>query len=188
MADVAAAANSDAGQNNIVVHGSVSGCLRSVIINLTNSSSCMLINPQVYTYSGYCYAPPDPVVKKWKTEVCSFGHTKGGTSGSVGVLTYDITEDQEKDAVNRLAIMFSVPYDYKQYENWFALGLFESTQACDHSLYNCMYYNTGSFKREKASGSQISFHNEKFILRGTMSPISNAEIKVDLCNKYKCDQ
>lgn len=183
VAGVTSATFSGVGLVNAIVHDSVSGCLRSVIMNLTNSSSCMLINPQVYTYSGYCYVPPNPMVEKGKTEVCSFGQTKGTACGSVGVLTYDIFEDQKNKAEYRLAIMFSVPFDYTYYENWFALGLFKTAQACDYSLYEQMYYNTGSFKREKATGSQIRFQNEKFILTGTMSPIRNAEMKVDLCNK-----
>uniref|UniRef100_A0A0E9XZ40 Uncharacterized protein n=1 Tax=Anguilla anguilla TaxID=7936 RepID=A0A0E9XZ40_ANGAN len=124
------------------------------------------------------------MVEKGKTEVCSFGQTKGTACGSVGVLTYDIFEDQKNKAEYRLAIMFSVPFDYTYYENWFSLGLFKTTQACDYSLYNRMYYEEEkSFKREKASGSQISFQCEKFTLAGTMSPIINAEMKVDLRNK-----
>uniref|UniRef100_A0A0E9WXH3 Uncharacterized protein n=1 Tax=Anguilla anguilla TaxID=7936 RepID=A0A0E9WXH3_ANGAN len=180
VAGVAGTAISGAALVKAIVHDSVSGCLRSVVINLNNNTSYMLINPQVYTYSGYCYVPPQPSVEKRKTEVCSFGQTKGTACGAVGVLTYDITEDRKKKAVERLAIMFSVPFNYNHYENWFALGLSDIDQACDHSLYNRMYYNTGSFKRERATGSEISFRSGKFILRGTMSPVAKAEIKVEL--------
>ncbi|XP_064190464.1 DELTA-thalatoxin-Avl1a-like isoform X1 [Anguilla rostrata] len=184
IAGVASAAVSGADLVNSVIQDPVNMCLRSVIINLTNSSSYILINPQVYTYSGYCYTSPKPTVEKKMTEKCSFGQTKGTASGAVGVLTYDITEDRKKKAVERLAIMFSVPFDYNLYENWFALGLFEATQACDHALYNCMYHEKEkSFRRGKATGSEISYQSKKFTLSGNMSPVAKAEIIVELWDK-----
>ncbi|XP_061095083.1 DELTA-sagatoxin-Srs1a-like [Conger conger] len=105
-----------------IAQKTVSSGLRSVIVHLTNSSSSVLINPQVYTSSGYSYDPPQPTVGKGATEVCAFGQTKGTARGSVGVLTYDIAKDRKIEAVKRLAIMFSVPFDYNLYENWFALA------------------------------------------------------------------
>lgn len=168
-----------------IAYQSVSSALRSLIIHLSNRTSCILINPQIYTFSGYCYVPPQPTVGKGVTEVCAFGHKKGTDCGSVGVLTYDITEDLKKEAVKRLAIMFSVPFDYASFENWFALGLFDTTQSCDRPLYELMYYHIEqNFKRACSSGSEVSFKDEKFKLRGTMSPVAKAEMKVELWDVY----
>ncbi|KAG1967948.1 actinoporin-like protein [Pimephales promelas] len=44
-------------------------------------------------------------------------------TGSVGVLTYDLFERNRNDYIETLAIMFSVPWDYNLYKNWFAVGL-----------------------------------------------------------------
>ncbi|KAJ8348796.1 hypothetical protein SKAU_G00273850 [Synaphobranchus kaupii] len=95
MSDIAEAAISLV---NDIAQQSISSILRSVSIHLFNSTSNILINPQVYTYSGYCYDPPQPTVKKGVTEVCAFGHTKGTICGAVGVLTYDIAEDWKRSS------------------------------------------------------------------------------------------
>ncbi|KAG5849751.1 hypothetical protein ANANG_G00075040 [Anguilla anguilla] len=184
-AGVASAAISGVSLLNDIVQESINASSRSVSIHLTNNcESKLLINPQVYTNSGYCCDPPQPTVGQGVTETCGFENTKGAACGAVGVLTYDITEDRKTKAVKRLAIMFSVPFDYASFENWFAVGLFDTAQACDSYLYNLMYNNEGSFKREKASGSEISFQkDEEFILLGTMSPAAKAEIKVELWDK-----
>ncbi|KAJ8280030.1 hypothetical protein COCON_G00070960 [Conger conger] len=96
---------------------------RSVSIHLFNNSSVILTNPQVYSISGSCVRAPQPTVEKGASVMCAFGKTAGTVRGAVGVLTYDIAEDQEMEAVKRLAIMFSVPYDYNLFKNVFALGL-----------------------------------------------------------------
>ncbi|KAJ8377132.1 hypothetical protein SKAU_G00077160 [Synaphobranchus kaupii] len=163
---------------NFITKQSLNAASRSVSIYLSNCSSNILINPQVYTYSGNCFEPPQPTVEKGVTEI-SFGSTTASSSGAVGVMTYDITEDR-KNAVKRLAIMFSVPYNYNHYENWFALGLFDPYQACDESLYDMMYNKVGTFERGKAVGTEIRFQSGKFTLRGNMSPVAKAEMKVEL--------
>ena len=141
---------------------------------------CTFYFLRVHTSSGYSLLSPTPTVAQNATQICSFRKAEGSACGAVGVLTYDIAEDRKKGGVKRLAIMFSVPHDYDFYSNWFALGLFDTSQACDHSLYELMYYKNGPFKRAKASGSEISHHGRKYTLKGTMSPAKNAEIKVEL--------
>ncbi|KAJ8277166.1 hypothetical protein GJAV_G00072150 [Gymnothorax javanicus] len=157
---------------------------RSVSIQLTNSSSSILTNPQVYNFSGYCDSLLQPTVGAGVTETCAFVNTKRVFRGAVGVMTYDITADQGKKADKRLAIMFSVPFDYSIYENWFAFGLFDTDQACDDSLYKLMYYENGSFKRGKASSSEISFTAERYTLKGKMSPSAKAQMKIELIDIY----
>ncbi|KAJ8277167.1 hypothetical protein GJAV_G00072160 [Gymnothorax javanicus] len=154
---------------------------RTASIHLTNNcKSNFLINPRVYTHSGYSYNPPQPTVKKERTEVLTFGHTKGSARGAVGVLTYDITADRKTEAVKRLAVMFSVPFDYASNENLFALGLFDVNQPCDKSLYDLMYYRSGPFTRQNASGSEIRYQGQNYTLVGTMCPAANAVIKMEL--------
>ncbi|KAJ8377134.1 hypothetical protein SKAU_G00077140 [Synaphobranchus kaupii] len=132
-----------------------------------------------FTDSGYCYNTPKPTVPQGVTEVCAFGDTKGSLFGIEGVLTYDIVDDQNEGAVKRLALMFSVPYNYLFNDNWFALGFFDLDEECDEPLFNRMYRKRGTFRREKASGSEIYFQCGKFTLRGTMSPVAKADIKVE---------
>uniref|UniRef100_A0A8C9R8D7 DELTA-actitoxin-Afr1a-like n=1 Tax=Scleropages formosus TaxID=113540 RepID=A0A8C9R8D7_SCLFO len=156
---------------------------RCVSISLSNCSEThSLVNPQVYTYSGYCYNPPQPTVRPGVTEMCFFGKATAGATGAVGVLTYDIVEE-EKHVLGRLAIMFSVPYNYNHYQNFFALGIFEKDKECDESLYKHMYYDAkGRFCRSKSVGSEISYIEklERFKVRGTMSPMGKSVMKVEL--------
>ncbi|KAL4604791.1 DELTA-stichotoxin-Hcr4a-like [Arapaima gigas] len=154
---------------------------RCVSIVMSNcSKNHTLVNPQVYTFSGYCYNPPQPTVRPGVTEICLFGKTIGCATGAVGVLTYDVTDRQNSNQA-RLAIMFSVPFDYNHFENWFALGFFDKNRPCDESLYKHMYYETGKFTRGKSVGSEIKYceEEERFTLKGTMSALGRSVMKVE---------
>ncbi|KAJ8278296.1 hypothetical protein GJAV_G00086080 [Gymnothorax javanicus] len=167
----------------IITQLSLSSSSRTCSILLSNCSSSILINPQVHTNNGYCCSPPDLTVDKGARSIFAFGNGAGSNSGAVGVMTYDITQNRKMKAHKRLAIMFSVPNNYNRYENWIAMGLFDVSQPCDDSLYQQMYYNSGPFRREKSDGSEISYESEKYIIRGAMTPMSKAEMKVELWDK-----
>ncbi|KAL6478454.1 hypothetical protein MHYP_G00142890 [Metynnis hypsauchen] len=152
---------------------------RNVTIEITNhSNNFTLTNPRTYTYSGYCYHPPQPTIGKMMREACSFSKTSHTACGSVGVLTYQILSNEGKH-VGDLAIMFSVPYDYNQYENMFALGIYEPNKACDKNLYTEMYYCEGPFKRENGTGNCIIYSGKGVELKGTMSDFGQSIIRVE---------
>ncbi|KAL7861659.1 hypothetical protein SRHO_G00131000 [Serrasalmus rhombeus] len=112
---------------------------RNVSIQITNNSDMFtLTNPRTYTSSGYCHHPPQPTIKKNQQEVCSFSKTANVACGSVGLLMYEIFNNQAEH-VGELVIMFSVPFDYNLYKNKFALGIFEPKTRCDKVLYKQMY-------------------------------------------------
>uniref|UniRef100_A0A3B1IQE4 Bryoporin-like n=1 Tax=Astyanax mexicanus TaxID=7994 RepID=A0A3B1IQE4_ASTMX len=154
---------------------------RNVTIQITNySDKYTLDNPRTYTYSGYCHSPPQPTIKKNTQEVCSFTKTAYTACGSVGVLTYQILND-DKRCIGELAIMFSVPFNYNHYENLFAMGIFDPNHPCDRDLYKMMYYKEGgNFKREKGTGCSMTYTKEKILLKGTMSPQGQSVMKVEL--------
>ncbi|XP_061096831.1 DELTA-sagatoxin-Srs1a-like [Conger conger] len=170
-----------------ITQTSLSSSDRSVSIHLSNFSHHILTNPQVYTFSGYSCTPPHLTLGKAAKGICTFGSGEGAI-GAVGVLTYDINEGLREKAVKRLAIMFSVPFDYNLYQNWFALGFFEPDTSCDEALYNLMYYQEGPFKREKSSGSEIRFESERYSVKGAMSPMGKAEMKVEFWDDDYFDQ
>ncbi|KAG7272291.1 hypothetical protein CRUP_014176 [Coryphaenoides rupestris] len=78
--------------------------------------------------------------------------------------------------------MFSVPWDYNLYKNWFAVGIYDKGRACDASLYKEMYYDKKQerFAREEANGSGISFAGDYLDVRATMSPMGHAIMKVEV--------
>ncbi|KAL7859540.1 hypothetical protein SRHO_G00146870 [Serrasalmus rhombeus] len=160
---------------------------RNVAIQISNySKKYILKNPRVITTSGYTHSPPQPTVRKETRESCAFTKRPHTACGSAGVLTYDICVDNKSKAVKRLAIMFSVPYDYNQYENRFALGLFEASQSCDESLFNMMYNGNGPFIRDKCSSSEQKYSEQNFTLKGTMSPRAQAILKMEFWYNDPC--
>ncbi|MGH0166416.1 UNVERIFIED_CONTAM: hypothetical protein FKN15_050767 [Acipenser sinensis] len=139
----------------------------------------------MYTFSGYNVDPPPPTIKAKSTAVCSFSKTSDTARGSVGVLTYDVIKNN--DAVECIAVMFSVPYDYNWYENWFAIGSFSVGTSCDNNLYNQMYHKEEKgFIRKQAKAGLIEFTGEAVEIKATMSPASRSIMKIEVWNKPLC--
>ncbi|XP_042337453.1 DELTA-stichotoxin-Hcr4a-like [Plectropomus leopardus] len=159
---------------------------RNITIELTNlTSNFYLADPKVYLDSGSVHSPPEPTVRSMRKELCNFTKTSTSTSGAVGVLTYDLLRYREDNAIERIAIMFSVPYDYNLYENWLALGIFNPDKECNEGLYKEMYYNkeqTG-FVREKPNGSSLTYEGRNVDIKATMSPLGRAIMKVEVWDK-----
>lgn len=137
--------------------------------------------------SGECYNPPHPAVRSMMTECCTFVKSSGSATGATGVLMYDLYQKSHKIATERLAIMFSVPWDYNLYQNWFAVGVYKKDRNCDESLYKEMYYDKKQkergFVREKAVGSEINYVGSFVDVKATMSSLENAIMKVDVWEK-----
>ncbi|XP_056153676.1 actinoporin-like protein [Lampris incognitus] len=159
---------------------------RNVTIEITNlTNNYCLLNPKVFLESGNTHIPPQPTVRPLKTEVCNFSKTSAKTSGAVGVLTYDLFERSRNDYIETVAIMFSVPYDYNMYKNWFAVGIFGKGKECDEALYKEMYYNKEQkgFVREEANGSGISHPGQYLDIKASMSPLGRAIMKLEVWDK-----
>lgn len=117
--------------------------------------------------------------------MCNFGKGKAKATGAVGVLTYDLFKRELNRADETLAIMFSVPYDYNMYKNWFALGIYKKGKECNESLFKEMYYNKEQvgFIRVEAKGSDLTFEGGSLDIKGTMSPLGRAIMKVEIWDK-----
>lgn len=148
-------------------------------------SLCSFSLNRVYLDSGNCHSPPQPTVRPLKTEVCNFTKSSAKTSGAVGVLTYDLFERHSNSAKEKVAIMFSVPYDYNLYQNWFAVGLYDKDKEVNESLYKEMYYNKDQdkFVREEAKGCGITYEGRSLDIKATMSPMGRAIMKVEVWDK-----
>ncbi|KAG7252995.1 hypothetical protein CRUP_022532 [Coryphaenoides rupestris] len=69
-------------------------------------------------------------------EITNDDHT---ATGAVGLLTYDLFHMQSRACTERLAVVFSVPFDHNLYKNKVVLGVYENSRACDKKLYELMY-------------------------------------------------
>ncbi|XP_061838216.1 actinoporin-like protein [Nerophis lumbriciformis] len=161
---------------------------RSVTIEITNlTNNYCLINPKVYLDNGEVYNPPQPTVRPLKVEVCTFTKSGGKATGAVGVLTYDLYERSQKDYIETMAIMFSVPWDYNFYKNWFAVGISKKGLKCDKNLFKLMYnekkQQENGFVREESTGTGINFVGGYLDLKATMSPLGKAIMKVEVWDK-----
>ncbi|CAB1459715.1 unnamed protein product [Pleuronectes platessa] len=153
---------------------------RNITIKITNSTNnYWLLDP-----SGLVQSPPEPTVCPLKTELCNFTKTSGKASGAVGVLTYDLFEKYQSTPREKVAIMFSVPYDYGKYKNWVAVGIFPHGKEVNEALFNEMYYNKeDGFKRMEGTGSGLTFEGPSLDIKATMSPIGEAIMKVEVWDK-----
>ena len=139
---------------------------------------------RVYLENGETNNPPQPTVRPAKTEICTFTKS-GGATGCVGVMTYDLLEQSKNDFIETLAIMFSVPWDYNLYKNWFAVGIYKKGRNCDKALYKEMYNDKKQhgFVREEAHGSGINHVGDYLDIKATMCPLGNAIMKVEVWDK-----
>lgn len=142
---------------------------------------------RVYLDNGETYNPPQPTVRSLMTECCTFTKSSSSATGTVGVLMYDLSESSRRTATESLAIMFSVPWDYNLYKNWFAVGIYNKGRACDEALYKEMYYEKNQkehgFVREEAVGSGINYVGSYLDVKATMNPLENAIMKVEVWDK-----
>lgn len=132
--------------------------------------------------SGFVFSPPQPTVRSGNTEVFSFTKDDNTASGAVGVLTYELWDTRNKKCCEKMAVMFSVPFDYNFYSNWLAVGIYESKQDCDEKLFKSMYNDNDSsnFVREKPNGSGLKYQGKVVDVRACMSDEGRAIVKLEL--------
>lgn len=159
---------------------------RNCTIEITNvTSNFCLINPKVHMCSGFSQHPPQPTVRTAMSEVCTFTKDDNTATGAVGLLTYDMFHMQSRVCCERIAIMFSVPFDRNLYKNRLAIGVFEQSRSCDKTLFDQMYEgkDLSKFVRSDANGSGLEYKATYVDLRATMSSVGKGIVKVELFDK-----
>ncbi|XP_051571042.1 uncharacterized protein LOC127450754 isoform X2 [Myxocyprinus asiaticus] len=183
------AAASDTNRANMQNAETVSATIttnRNCTVEITNvTTAYCLINPKVYMFSGFSCHPPQPTIRTTRTEVCSFTKDDNTATGAVGLLTYDLFQMKNRMCTERVAVLFSVPFDYHLNKNVLGIGMFESSRGCDKALYKHMYEGKdfSQFTRVEAAGSGIVHKGQNIDLRATMSNVGKAIIKLELYDK-----
>uniref|UniRef100_A0A146TB79 DELTA-sagatoxin-Srs1a n=1 Tax=Fundulus heteroclitus TaxID=8078 RepID=A0A146TB79_FUNHE len=145
------------------------------------TSSFTLCEPLVHLISGNCESPLPPTLRPTETGTALFVKTPDTACGSVAVFTYNILQESNRYIFRRMAVMFSVPYDFNIYSNWYAVGVFNKDKLCDEDLYKEMYYGEEhSFVRGKASGPSLTYKAGFDTIRVSMSDSYQPVLKVDL--------
>jgi hypothetical protein len=138
-----------------------------VIHNIVNNYSDHLI--RFHLISGGCLKPLPFEINPVTRDNAVFAKTGNTARGSVGVFTYDLSLNGS-DSTKKMAVMFSVPYDFNLYSNWHAVGVFDSNQICDYELYSEMYYKDNSdFVRGKAADGSLKYEHRDVVIHASMS-------------------
>lgn len=130
--------------------------------------------------SGYNLSPLAPTVGSSERDISTFTKTYGKARGAVGVFTYELFNPSKKHT-EIMAVMFSVPFDYNLYSNWFAVGIFNKDKSCDDTLYDEMY-NCGQRKCVRANGSSIAYKSHHVTIKASTSNSGCAVVKVEVCD------
>uniref|UniRef100_A0A3B4H1L9 DELTA-sagatoxin-Srs1a n=1 Tax=Pundamilia nyererei TaxID=303518 RepID=A0A3B4H1L9_9CICH len=158
---------------------------RQSTIHITNKThGYTLCNPSLHLVSGLCQIPLPTKLKPSESGNALFSKIGGTACGSVGVFTYDLYNPATDRADKKIAIMFSVPFDYGRYSNWFAVGAFDRETNCDNDLYHKMYYSDErGFVRGKADGHDLKHRDDDVVVTSGMTNSSVATLKVDVHNR-----
>lgn len=158
-----------------------------------------MLNLFIFVFSYYCHAgtiksPLPPALRPSQSGTALFVKTPYTASGSVGVFTYDIFEMLNRKFCGRIVVMFSNPFDFNLYHNWYGIGAFNNNKQCNAYLFNEMYYGMqNGFVRGNASGPSLSYEMNKsgpdgyygpdLTIKAYMSDDCQPLIKVELCDK-----
>ncbi|XP_038138043.1 DELTA-sagatoxin-Srs1a-like [Cyprinodon tularosa] len=147
------------------------------------TSSVILSEPLIHLFSGNCESPLPPTLRPSESGTALFIKKTHAACGSVAVFTYDIVQASTKHNQGRLAVMFSNPYDFNMYSNWYAIGAFSKDKRCDEELYKEMYYGQQlGFVRGKVKGPSLTNKVGRLTIRASMSDSYQPVLKVELCN------
>ncbi|XP_029984983.1 bryoporin-like [Sphaeramia orbicularis] len=155
---------------------------RQCSVEITNKCcKYVLSKPSVHIVSGVCAEPLPPHIGPRSSGKALFTKTPHAARGSVGVFTYDLLDQPTKKPTVKVAVMFSVPYDFNLYSNWFAVGIFNTCTECNYDLYYKMYNNTGqTFRRRKADGKTLTHKGCDVTVMATMSNSYQPVMKVEV--------
>ncbi|KAM6904764.1 DELTA-thalatoxin-Avl1a-like [Xenentodon cancila] len=156
---------------------------RQCFVEIQNKSSlCCLTDPIIHLVSGSSESPLPPTLKS--SEAGSARFVKSfGARGSVGVFTYNLIQESTKQYRGKIAVMFSVPYDFNLYSNWYAIGMFGREKLCDKDLFDEMYKGgEKGFVRGKAKGPSLTYRGDHVTIRASMSDSYKPVLKVDICD------
>lgn len=95
--------------------------------------------------------------------------------GVVGVVAYYVPAIH-----STIAFMFSVPYDYTWYENFWNVKLYNGERRASYSMYEDMYYNANPFPANGGHERDLG-HNLKF--EGAMANSGQPTLEIHVRTK-----
>ncbi|XP_062391180.1 DELTA-sagatoxin-Srs1a-like [Sardina pilchardus] len=156
---------------------------RQCSIEIENTSEFILTTECYHCISGSCDTPLPPRLSPSESGRGRFIKTPYAACGAVGVFTYDIQEPETQLNSGKIAVMFSNPYDFVEYSNWYGVGVFCTETLCDSELFKKMYYGVEEeFARGKASEPSLTYKGSSVTIEASMSDSNDTVIKVQVNN------
>ncbi|RGB37297.1 Sea anemone actinoporin [Rhizophagus diaphanus] len=146
---------------------------RKTVITIKNHSKQILDKHSVYFYSGTSdWGIPGPV-SNGEGLVWGTRKTAGSVAtGTVGVFVYHI-----KDQNQSLAFMWSIPFDYNIYSNWWSIIVYDGLVEANDDLYREMYYGSPKKGDSQTYEGDLNFG---WRYEGTMGHSGTPIIVVDI--------
>ncbi|CAL8390427.1 unnamed protein product [Arctogadus glacialis] len=140
----------------------------SCTVEITNSSSRVVLDPVMFLPSGQCSVPPSPLLMPGSSGSASFTGPAG--DDLIGVITYNLPDQR------MLVVVFIVPSERSNGFNDFAVAIIDLIE-CDHNLLKLM--TKGSEKGPLKASKAVAWWSS-LVVRATMSDTPNAVLKVDV--------
>lgn len=105
------------------------------LVEIENFSNTTLRLIESHVVSGNMRIPANSVAP-WTKEAVSGAHTAAAATGAIATIVWRIGFE----SAQKLAIMFSVPYNHNWFENVLAIGLTTEALPQKYALYDQMYY------------------------------------------------
>ncbi|KAM3598144.1 uncharacterized protein V6R79_014162 [Siganus canaliculatus] len=154
---------------------------RQCSINFKNDSTSTLCIPSVFIESGICEESLPSSLGPSESGSALFKKTPHAAAGVVGVLTYNLKNASGELMEEKMAVMFSNPYDFNLYSNWFAVGFFDKNRVCDSSLYEEMYNGPQTtFVRGKAGDQSLTYKGQGATIKASMTDTYTPDITVEV--------
>ena len=119
-------------QNILDIMGSIK---RKIAIGVDNETSNIWNKGAVYFESGTSDVTLPYEIISGKAFTYSARKTEGPTAtGCVGVIAYKMSDG------NTLGVLFSVPFDYNLYSNWWDAKIYQGEREANYDMYKDLYY------------------------------------------------
>jgi len=127
--------------DHVLKHGDLMHDRGCAIATANSGSGVILENPRFWLKSGMSYAHMPPEVQYGHSALKLFVKKDWQATGTVGIVSYDI-----KGTDKKVAILWSVPFDWNLYDCWFNMKIYSQSYPTGDHMYDQMYYRAGPWR------------------------------------------